>query len=124
MDALSASIVKPLNITATIITFNEEEHIQAAIESVSWANDVLVVDSRSTDSTREIARRCGAQVIEREWPGFAAQKQFAADWLVSASYMGGHAVHVWGAQELNPAVYIPGTCQAGQYGLAAGGPCS
>jgi len=68
-----------LNITATIITFNEEEHIQAAIESVSWANEVLVVDSCSTDSTREIALKCGARVIEREWPGFAAQKQFAAD---------------------------------------------
>jgi len=38
--------------------------------------------------------------------------------------MGGHAIHVWGAQELNPAVYVPGTCQAGQFGLSAPGPCS
>src|SRR5437868_13477548 len=64
-----------------------------------------------------------AQTTRHTW-NLSLQKQFAADWLVSASYMGGHAVHVWGAQELNPAVYIPGTCQAGQYGLAAGGPCS
>jgi glycosyltransferase involved in cell wall biosynthesis len=68
-----------LNITATIITFNEVEHIRAACESVAWANEILVVDSESTDGTREIARECGARVIEKAWPGFAAQKQFAAD---------------------------------------------
>ena len=68
-----------MKISATIITFNEAENIRAACESVSWADEVLVVDSRSTDATREIARDCGARVIERDWPGFAAQKQFAAD---------------------------------------------
>ncbi len=68
-----------MNITATIITFNEEDSIRAAIESVSWANEVLVVDSHSTDATREVARELGARVIERDWSGFAAQKQFAAD---------------------------------------------
>jgi glycosyltransferase involved in cell wall biosynthesis len=68
-----------LKISATIITFNEAENIRAACESVSWADEILVVDSRSTDSTREAARGCGARVIERDWPGFAAQKQFAAE---------------------------------------------
>jgi glycosyltransferase involved in cell wall biosynthesis len=68
-----------LKISATIITFNEAENIRAACESVSWADEILVVDSRSTDSTREVARGCGARVIERDWPGFAAQKQFAAE---------------------------------------------
>ena len=68
-----------LKISATIITYNEEENIRAACESVAWADEVLVVDSGSTDATREIARGCGARVIERAWPGFAAQKQFAAD---------------------------------------------
>jgi glycosyltransferase involved in cell wall biosynthesis len=68
-----------LKITATIITFNEAEHIRAACESVAWANEILVVDSESTDATREIALECGARVIVRSWPGFAAQKQFAAD---------------------------------------------
>ena len=68
-----------MKITATIITFNEAEHIRAACESVAWANEILVVDSESTDATREIARECGARVIERAWPGFAAQKQFAVD---------------------------------------------
>ncbi|MCA1558105.1 MAG: glycosyltransferase family 2 protein [Acidobacteria bacterium] len=68
-----------MKITATIITFNEEENIGAACESVSWANEILVVDSESTDRTREIALECGARVIQRPWPGFALQKQFAAD---------------------------------------------
>ncbi len=68
-----------LKITATIITFNEADHIRAACESVAWADEILVVDSESTDATREIAEACGARVICRPWPGFAAQKQFAAE---------------------------------------------
>jgi len=68
-----------MKITATIITFNEAENIRAACESVSWANEILVVDSESTDGTREIAAECGARVIRRAWPGFSAQKQFAAE---------------------------------------------
>ena len=74
-----------MKISATIITFNEAENIRAACESVAWADELLVVDSESTDATREIARDCGARVISRPWPGFAAQKQFAAD----------HAAHDW-----------------------------
>ncbi|HEX8177932.1 MAG TPA: glycosyltransferase family 2 protein [Pyrinomonadaceae bacterium] len=68
-----------MKITATIITYNEADHIRAACESVAWADELVVVDSGSTDATREIAADCGARVIERPWPGFAAQKQFAAD---------------------------------------------
>ena len=68
-----------MKITATIITFNEAEHIRAACESVAWADEIVVVDSESTDATREIAERCGARVIINPWPGFSAQKQFAVD---------------------------------------------
>lgn len=68
-----------MKITATIITHNEAANIRAACESVLWADEVLVVDAESTDETREIAAACGVRVIERAWPGFAAQKQFAAD---------------------------------------------
>ena len=66
-------------ISVCIITLNEEDHIRAACESVSWADEIVVVDSGSTDRTREIAAECGARVIEKSWPGFAAQKQFAAE---------------------------------------------
>ena len=77
-----------MKITATIITYNEAENIRAACESVSWANEILVVDSDSTDATREIAMEAGARVVRNSWPGFAAQKQFAAseaahEWIFS-----------------------------------------
>jgi glycosyltransferase involved in cell wall biosynthesis len=68
-----------MRITAAIITFNEEVHIRAACESVAWADELIVVDSQSTDKTREIAVACGARVLNQVWPGFAAQKQFATD---------------------------------------------
>ena len=77
-----------MNISATIITFNEEENIREACASVAWADEILVVDSESTDATREIAADCDARVIVNAWPGFAAQKQFAVeaakhDWILS-----------------------------------------
>jgi glycosyltransferase involved in cell wall biosynthesis len=77
-----------MKITATIITFNEAENIRDACYSVSWADEVLVVDSESTDTTREIAAASGARVIVNPWPGFAKQKQFAVeaaqhDWIFS-----------------------------------------
>lgn len=68
-----------MKISATIITCNEAENIRAACESVAWADEILIVDSESTDATPEIAASCGARVIRRPWPGFAAQKQFAAE---------------------------------------------
>src|SRR5258708_8640651 len=77
-----------MKISATIITFNEAENIRDACASVSWADEIVVVDSESTDSTRKIATECGARVIVNPWPGFAAQKQFAVeaarhDWIFS-----------------------------------------
>ena len=75
-------------ITATIITRNEEHRIAAAIASLSCCDEVLVVDSGSTDRTREIAERCGARVLIRDWDGYSNQKNFAAsearhDWILS-----------------------------------------
>ena len=68
-----------MKITATIITYNEAENIRAACESVAWADEIIVVDAESADATRELAAQSGARVLVRPWPGFAAQKQFAAD---------------------------------------------
>lgn len=77
-----------MKISAVIIAFNEEAKIAEAVRSVSWADEVIVVDSESTDATRDIAEANGARVIMRPWPGFAAQKQFGADeaandWVLS-----------------------------------------
>ena len=68
-----------MQISAVIITFNEERNIADAIRSVDWADEVLVVDSCSTDRTRKISENLGARVIERSWTGFADQKNFATD---------------------------------------------
>ena len=68
-----------MKISATIITFNEESNIKAACESVAWADEIVVVDSNSTDATRELAEAAGARVITNAWPGFGAQKQFAVE---------------------------------------------
>lgn len=77
-----------MKISATIITFNEERNLPRAIESLRCADEILVVDSGSTDRTVEIAENLGARVIESPWPGYAKQKNLAAeraahDWILS-----------------------------------------
>src|SRR6266478_7997259 len=54
----------------------------------------------------------------------ALQHQIQNNWLVSASYLATRTLHIWTMNALNPAAFIPGTCSAGQYGLAAPGACS
>jgi glycosyltransferase involved in cell wall biosynthesis len=68
-----------VKISAVLITLNEEKNIAAALESVSWADEILVVDSGSSDGTQEVAQAVGARVIAHEWEGFSRQKQFATD---------------------------------------------
>jgi glycosyltransferase involved in cell wall biosynthesis len=75
-------------ITATIITLNEESRIAAALSSLACCDEILIVDSGSTDRTREVASRMGAQVISHPWEGYSLQKNFAAeraanDWILS-----------------------------------------
>jgi glycosyltransferase involved in cell wall biosynthesis len=75
-------------LSVTVITRNEAHDIGAALESVAWADDIVVVDSLSTDDTAAIARQRGARVECREWPGYIEQKNHAAsvakhDWILS-----------------------------------------
>lgn len=65
------------DVTACIVTFNEEKNIRRCLESVQWCREIVVVDSFSTDRTVEISREFTSTVIQREWPGFRAQKEFA-----------------------------------------------
>ena len=71
-----------------MITRNEAANITGALESVAWADEIIVVDAESTDETVPMARRFTDKVIVRPWPGYVAQKNFAAaqathDWILS-----------------------------------------
>lgn len=66
-------------ISVTVRTFNEEKNIRECLESVSWADEVVVVDSQSTDNTVAIALEFTDRVIIQEWLGHIGQSQFAAD---------------------------------------------
>ena len=75
-------------LSAVLITQNAAERIESCLASLDFADEILVVDSGSSDATRAIAERHGARVIDREWLGFGRQKQFAADqakhdWVLS-----------------------------------------
>ncbi|HEY3185864.1 MAG TPA: glycosyltransferase family 2 protein [Solirubrobacteraceae bacterium] len=74
--------------SVVVITLDEEAHIRRCLESVAWADEIIVVDAESRDKTVQIAREFTDRVTSRPWPGFAAQKNFAldqgtADWLLS-----------------------------------------
>jgi glycosyltransferase involved in cell wall biosynthesis len=77
-----------MKISATIITLNEERNLPRAIESLRCCDEILVVDSGSTDRTVEVAEKYGARVIEANWRGYAGQKNYASDqaahdWVLS-----------------------------------------
>ena len=65
-----------MSISVLILTHNEEVNIQDCLDSVSWCDDVVVLDSGSTDRTRDIARTAGARVLERPFHDFATQRNF------------------------------------------------
>ncbi len=66
-------------VSVAIITKNEEHNIRYCLESVRWADEVVVVDSGSTDATTDICREFGCRVFETSWLGFAKTKQFAVN---------------------------------------------
>ncbi len=74
-------------LSACIITLNEADRIEACIASLAFCDEIVVVDSGSTDGTRELAAAAGARVIEHEFAGYRAQKDFAVraaahDWVL------------------------------------------
>ena len=74
-------------LSVTIITLNEESRIEKCINSASFSDEIIVVDSGSRDRTIEIAKKAGARVIHQAWLGYGRQKQFAVeqatnDWVL------------------------------------------
>jgi len=77
-----------VKLTVTVITLNEAAHIEAALASVAWADEIIVVDSGSTDGTVEKARPLATRVEQHAWAGYGAQKNHASelashDWILS-----------------------------------------
>ncbi len=79
--------VAPLPLSAVLITFNTGEQLAPCLRSLSFADEIVVVDSGSDDATRDVARQFGARVVEEAWRGFGPQKRYAAslarnDWVL------------------------------------------
>lgn len=77
-----------LPISLVVITFNEEANIERCLKSAPFVDDIVVVDSHSTDHTVQIAQNAGARVIQEKWRGFGPQKRFATNlaknpWVLS-----------------------------------------
>ena len=77
-----------MRISAYLITKNEAKYLPAVLASLAGVDEIVVVDSGSTDGTVEIAHAAGAKVIHQDWLGFAKQKDFALrqcayDWVLN-----------------------------------------
>ena len=66
-------------LSAVLITRNAAAQLDACLESVAFADEIVVVDSGSSDGSCEIAARRGARVVQKEWMGYGRQKRFAVD---------------------------------------------
>lgn len=89
MDASPAEACSVANLVVVIPTLNEELHIARAVKSARQLGPVVVVDCGSTDRTQGLAIELGAEVVEHQWEGYAAQKNWAlsqiahrADWVL------------------------------------------
>ena len=67
------------SLSAVLITRNAAAVLEPCLESIAFADEIVIVDSASADATLEIAQRRGARVVQKEWLGFGRQKQFAVD---------------------------------------------
>ena len=77
--------IQKIQVSAVLISLNEQANIKRAINSVTWADDIVVYDSGSTDNTCDIARKLGANVVARPWLGFKKQQtncrqQYGQSW--------------------------------------------
>jgi len=76
-----------MSVTAVVLTLNEERNIEACLESLAWADNLVVFDSFSTNGTADLARRAGAEVIQHPFENYAQQRnatldRVEADWIL------------------------------------------
>ncbi len=86
-DQVNIESEERLPISSFLVCKNEETHIAACLESLKFCDEIVVVDSFSTDKTIEICKRFNIHLIQREWPGYKLQKEFACsqtkhDWVL------------------------------------------
>jgi glycosyltransferase involved in cell wall biosynthesis len=86
MTAKNAELRARPRVSAIVVCFNEERNIGACLDSLSWCDEIVVVDSFSTDRTVEICRQYTERVVQRQWAGYRDQKAFAhslatKDWV-------------------------------------------
>jgi glycosyltransferase involved in cell wall biosynthesis len=87
VQSASRDVASPATLSACIIAKDEQHHLPDCLASVEFCQEIVLVDSGSTDATREVARAAGAVVVEQPWLGFAAQRNVAlehagGDWVL------------------------------------------
>lgn len=82
-------------ISACIVCFNEKANIRECLESVKWCDEIIVVDSGSTDGTVKICREYTERVIHHKWPGFVKQKNYALSLACPEPVSGSVATNDW-----------------------------
>jgi glycosyltransferase involved in cell wall biosynthesis len=104
-----------MGLSVAIVAMNEEAAIGRTLGSVRWADEIVLVDSGSTDQTCDIAREYGAKVLLREWQGFSSQKTYAfenctQDWILSLD--ADEVVSLELAEEIRGVIGNPGALNA------------
>lgn len=84
-------------ISACVITYNEERNIRRCLESIKWCDEIVIVDSFSTDRTLEICREYTATIYQHEWEGYIGQRNYIRK---KASH--GWVLHIDADEELSP----------------------
>ena len=87
MTTSVSSVAAHPTVSAIVVCFNEEDNIGGCLESLRWCDEIVVVDSFSTDRTVEICRRYTDRILQRPWAGYRDQKAFAhsqatKDWVL------------------------------------------